>query len=87
MKAPEPGGGKGPSPMRYAGLGVQLAVSLLVFVLAGQWLDKRLGGTGLVTMAAAFLGFGGTMWSLIRTLNRESGGKGGSGGDDNDSVR
>ena len=56
--------------MRYAGLGVQLAVSLLVFVLAGQWLDKRLGNTGMVTIAAAFLGFGGTMYSLIRTLNR-----------------
>jgi hypothetical protein len=63
--------------MRYAGLGVQLAVSLLVFVLAGQWLDRRLGNTGMVTVAAAFLGFGGTMWSLIRTLNRESGGGGG----------
>ena len=57
--------------MRYAGLGVQLAVSLLVFVLAGQWLDKRLGNTGMVTIAAAFLGFGGTMYSLIRTLNRQ----------------
>ena len=29
--------------MRYAGLGVQLAVSLLVFVLAGQWADRKLG--------------------------------------------
>jgi hypothetical protein len=57
--------------MRYAGLGVQLAVSLLVFVLAGQWLDKRLGNTGIVTMVAAFVGFGGTMYSLIRTLNRQ----------------
>lgn len=60
--------------MRYAGLGVQLAVSLLVFVLAGQWLDKRLGNTGMVTIAAAFLGFGGTMYSLIRALNRQDGG-------------
>ena len=60
--------------MRYAGLGVQLAVSLLVFVLAGQWLDKRLGNTGMITIAAAFLGFGGTMYSLIRTLNRRDGG-------------
>jgi hypothetical protein len=59
--------------MRYAGLGVQLAVSLLVFVLAGQWLDKRLGNTGIVTMVAAFVGFGGTMYSLIRTLNRQHG--------------
>jgi hypothetical protein len=60
--------------MRYAGLGVQLAVSLLVFVLAGQWLDKRLGNTGIVTMVAAFVGFGGTMYSLIRALNRQDGG-------------
>jgi hypothetical protein len=66
--------------MRYAGLGVQLAVSLLVFVLAGQWLDKRLGNTGIVTMVAAFVGFGGTMYSLIRALNRQDGG-GKDGGD------
>jgi F0F1-type ATP synthase assembly protein I len=57
--------------MRYAGLGVQLAVSLLVFVWAGQWLDKRFGTNGILTMVAAFLGFGGTMYSLIRTLNRQ----------------
>ena len=35
--------------MRYAGLGVQLAVSLLVFVLVGQWADRRLGTGGIVT--------------------------------------
>jgi hypothetical protein len=60
--------------MRYAGLGVQLAVSLLVFVLAGQWLDKRMGNTGIITVVAAFVGFGGTMYSLIRALNRQNGG-------------
>lgn len=57
--------------MRYAGLGVQLAVSLLVFVLAGQWADRKLGTNGILTMVAAFIGFGGTMYSLIRTLNRQ----------------
>ena len=61
--------------MRYAGLGVQLAVSLLVFVLAGQWADRKLGTNGIVTMVAAFVGFGGTMYSLIRTLNRQDGSK------------
>ena len=59
--------------MRYAGLGVQLAVSLLVFVLAGQWADKKLGTGGILTVVAAFVGFGGTMYSLIRTLNRQDG--------------
>ena len=71
MKSPDPDGGKGPSPMRYAGLGVQLAVSLLVFVLAGQWADRKLGTGGILTVVAAFVGFGGTMYSLIRTLNRQ----------------
>ena len=61
--------------MRYAGLGVQLAVSLLVFVLAGQWADRKLGTNGILTMVAAFVGFGGTMYSLIRTLNRQDGSK------------
>ena len=60
--------------MRYAGLGIQLAISLVVFVLAGQWLDQKLGTGGVVTVLAAFLGFGGTMYSLIRALNRKDGG-------------
>jgi F0F1-type ATP synthase assembly protein I len=74
VKTPEPSG-KGPSPMRYAGLGVQLAVSLVVFVLIGQWADKKLGTNGILTMIAAFLGFGGTMYSLIRSLNRKDDGQ------------
>ncbi len=56
---------------RYAGFGVQLAVSLLVFVWAGQWADKRFGTGGLFTIIAAFLAFGGSMYSLVRTLNRK----------------
>jgi F0F1-type ATP synthase assembly protein I len=59
--------------MRYAGLGVQLGVTILVFVLIGQWADRKLGTGGIVTIAAAFLGFGGTMYSLIRQLNKKDG--------------
>jgi F0F1-type ATP synthase assembly protein I len=57
--------------MRYAGLGIQLAVSLLVFVWVGQWADRKLGTGGLLTILAALLGFGGTMYSVIRKLNKE----------------
>ena len=74
MQPPDPGPGNGPGPMRYAGLGIQLAVSLVVFVLAGQWLDRKLGTGGIITIIAAFVGFGGTMYSLIRALNRKDGG-------------
>jgi ATP synthase protein I len=57
---------------RYAGLGVQLAAAIIVFVFAGQWLDKKLGTQALFTILGAFVGFGGTMWSLIRRLNKEN---------------
>ncbi|MEP6572923.1 MAG: AtpZ/AtpI family protein [Gemmatimonadota bacterium] len=57
--------------MRYAGLGVQLAASIVVFVFAGQWLDRRLGTAGIFTIAGAFVGFGGTMYSLIRQLSKK----------------
>ena len=74
MKSPDPDAGKGPGPMRYAGLGIQLAVSLLVFVLVGQWADRKLGTGGIITIVAAFLGFGLTMYSIVRSLNRKDGG-------------
>ena len=73
MTSPDPGGRKSPGPMRYAGLGIQLAASLVVFVLVGQWADRKLGTNGILTILAAFLGFGGTMYSLIRQLNRRNG--------------
>ena len=71
VKTPEPPESRGPGPMKYAGLGVQLAVSLLFFVWIGQWADRRLGTSGLMTVIAAFLGFGGTMYWLIRSLSRK----------------
>ena len=71
MKTLEPNGRKGPSPMRYAGLGIQLAVSLFVFVWVGQWADRKLGTGGVLTILAALLGFGATMYSVIRSLNKE----------------
>lgn len=74
MTTPDPGGRKPPGPMRYAGLGIQLAVVLVACVLAGQWADRKLGTGGIITIVAAFLGFGGTMYSLIRSLNKKDGG-------------
>jgi uncharacterized membrane protein YccC len=61
--------------MRYAGLGIQLCVSVAVFVLAGQWLDRRLGTGGICTIVGAFVGFGGTMYWLVRQLNSDKDGK------------
>src|SRR5213592_411172 len=57
-----------PGPLRYAGLGIQLAVTVVVCVLAGQWLDRKAGTDGIFTILTPLLGFGGTLYSLIREL-------------------
>lgn len=68
---------QGPNPLRFVGLGVQLAASVVVGMYAGQWVDRALGGAGAIgAMIGALLGFGGTMVSLVRML----GGAGGGGG-------
>ena len=61
--------------MRYAGFGIQLAVTLLVFTWVGQWADRKLGTEGLLTVLAVLLGFGGSLYSLIRGLNRKDDGQ------------
>ena len=58
-----------PGPLRYAGLGIQLAVTVVVCVLFGQWLDRKAGTDGIFTILAPLLGFGGVMYSLVRELS------------------
>jgi uncharacterized membrane protein YccC len=57
--------------MRFVGLGVQLAASLLVLVLLGEWADRKLGTGGILTILGAAIAFAGTMISLVRALNRK----------------
>ncbi|HEY8196482.1 MAG TPA: AtpZ/AtpI family protein [Gemmatimonadales bacterium] len=61
--------------MRYATLGVQLAVTLVLFVWIGHWADQKFDTGGVLTVLAAFLGFGGTMYWLIKSLGRKDNGK------------
>jgi F0F1-type ATP synthase assembly protein I len=68
---PNQSGSGGPGPARYAGLGIQFAVTILVFVVLGQWADRKAGTGGLFTILGAFVAFGGTLYSLLRTLNKD----------------
>jgi len=60
-----------PGSLRYAGLGIQLAATILVGVLVGQWMDRKAGTDGVFTILGALLGFGGTLYSLIRELSKD----------------
>jgi F0F1-type ATP synthase assembly protein I len=47
---------------------VQFAATLLVFVFAGVWLDRRLRTTWLFTVLGTFLGAGGGFYSMYRRV-------------------
>lgn len=56
------------SPWALAGLGVQFFVAIMLFVVLGNWLDKRLGSTPLFLLCGLFLGGGGTFYASYRRL-------------------
>ena len=66
-------------PLRYAGLGIQLAVTILAGVMLGRWVDRKVGTEGLFTILGGLLGFGATLYSLIRELSQAD--KDGGGGE------
>lgn len=62
-----------PDALRYSGLGIQLAVTVGVLAWAGQWLDRRLGTGGVVTVVLVLGGFVVVITSLVRELKARSG--------------
>ena len=73
---PEPGS-ETPSPVpkvssagggAAAGMGLQFAISVILFLLAGQWLDRKLGTEPLFLMVFVFVGAGASFYSIYRKL-------------------
>ena len=67
-KAPGESSGTGGSAADFAGVGIQFAVAIVVFLFAGQWLDGRLGTGGLFTIAGVFVGGGAAFYNMYRKI-------------------
>lgn len=52
----------------YLGLGLQLAVTIVAFVLLGSWLDNKFTQNYIFTLIAGMLGIGIGLYNLIRTV-------------------
>jgi F0F1-type ATP synthase assembly protein I len=64
--------------LRFAGVGVQYAATILVLTLLGIWLDNRTGTAPLFLLVFLLLGFVGATWSLIKQVlgpDKKPGGK------------
>ena len=53
---------------RFAGVGVQYALTILILTLAGIWLDDKLGTAPLFLIVLLLLAFVGATYSLIRQV-------------------
>jgi len=59
---------KGLSGSEFAGIGVQFAVTIVLFAFAGIWLDKRLGTSPVMVLVLVLGGAGLGFWSMIRRV-------------------
>jgi ATP synthase protein I len=56
------------SGMEFAGIGIQFAATILVFVFAGVWLDNRLGTSPWLLLVFVFVGAAGGFYSMYRRV-------------------
>jgi F0F1-type ATP synthase assembly protein I len=54
--------------LRFAGVGVQYALTILVLTLAGIWLDNRFETSPLFLLICLVFAFVGATWTLIREV-------------------
>ena len=60
--------GSAPSASEFAGIGLQFALSIVLFVFVGEWVDSRLGTGPVFLIVGAFVGAGGGFYSMYRKL-------------------
>lgn len=60
------GPNRGLSGAEFAGAGLQFAVTIVVFMFAGIWLDRRLGTSPWLLILCVFAGAAGGFFSIYR---------------------
>jgi F0F1-type ATP synthase assembly protein I len=68
-KRSRPSPTQGVSGADFAGMGLQFAFAIIVFLFAGQWVDNRFGFNGLFTTVAVFVGAAGAFYNMYRKIS------------------
>jgi F0F1-type ATP synthase assembly protein I len=56
---------------KYAGIGIQFAASIVLFLFAGQWVDRRLGTSPVFMIIGVFGGATAAFYSIYKRLMRD----------------
>ena len=52
----------------FAGLGIQFAVGIILFLYIGKWIDAKLGTSPAFLIGGVFLAAGGTIYNVYRRI-------------------
>lgn len=58
----------GISASEFAGVGLQFAAAIIIFLFAGQWLDRKLGTDPWFLIIGVFSGASAAFYSMYRKL-------------------
>lgn len=64
----KPAGGEGRGAAAYVGLGLQFALSMLLFLYAGQWIDRKIGTAPVFLIIGVFVGAGAAFYNIYQKL-------------------
>jgi F0F1-type ATP synthase assembly protein I len=68
-KRSRPSPRQGLSGADFAGMGLQFAIAIVIFLFAGQWVDNRLGFNGLFTIVGVFVGASAAFYNMYRKIS------------------
>jgi ATP synthase protein I len=54
---------------RFAGVGLQFIIAIVLFLYLGKWVDSRLGTGPAFLIVGVFLGAGASFYSLYRKIS------------------
>lgn len=69
-EGPSPAPGRpSPTPVSaFAGFGLQFVLAVILFLYAGEWVDRKLGTSPLFLIIGVFVGAGGSFYSIVRSV-------------------
>ena len=66
----DPKSGEELSLETFAGAGLQFAIAIVVFLLLGQWADRKLGTSPTFLLIGVFIGGSAAFYSLYRRITK-----------------
>ena len=52
-------------------VGLNMLIPILLFTILGNWVDKKVGGNGVILIVFILLGVGGSFMNLFRLVKKE----------------